>query len=317
MSKIGKYIQQMKKSYRETLKSPDTEEWIDLLFYRPVGYMWACLAKMLGITPNAITIASIVLGVAAGVAFYFPDIRINIIGMVLLVWADSFDSADGQLARMTQQYSRLGRILDGMAGDIWFIAIYAAICLRENAATGIFAAYPLLIWGIAAFTGFFHARQASTADYYRQFHLYFLRGGNDELETGSELKSRYDALSWKYNFCQKTIMLFYTSYTRRQEAQTPYMQQLRRELKLRFPDGNIPQSFRDAFRAESLPLMKYTNILTFNWRAIALFAALLIQMPVLYFVFELTVLNIVKVYLVYRHERICRMFVRELENSND
>ena len=45
-------------SYRDSLKSLDTEEHIDLAFYRPVGYMWACLARRLGVTPNVITIAS-------------------------------------------------------------------------------------------------------------------------------------------------------------------------------------------------------------------------------------------------------------------
>ena len=52
-------------SYRDSLKSLDTEEHIDLAFYRPIGYMWACLARRLGISPNAITIASIFLGIAA------------------------------------------------------------------------------------------------------------------------------------------------------------------------------------------------------------------------------------------------------------
>lgn len=52
------------------------------------------MAKRLGVTPNAITIASIFLGIGAGVAFYFPVMWINVIGIVLLVWANSFDSAD-------------------------------------------------------------------------------------------------------------------------------------------------------------------------------------------------------------------------------
>lgn len=86
-----------KVSYRDTLKSMDTEEHIDLWFYRPIGYMWAKLAARFGITPNAITIASIFLGVGAGVAFYYNNIWINILGMILLVWANSFDSADASL----------------------------------------------------------------------------------------------------------------------------------------------------------------------------------------------------------------------------
>ena len=117
-----------KSSYRDSLKSMDTEEHIDLAFYRPIGYAWACLAKKLGVTPNAITIASIFLGLGAGVLFYFPELWLNVIGMLLLVWANSFDSADGQLARMTHQYSRLGRILDGLGKD----ATVDALLIRDG-----------------------------------------------------------------------------------------------------------------------------------------------------------------------------------------
>ena len=52
-----------KEEYHRSLKSMDTEEHIDLAFYRPIGFMWACLAERLGIYPNAITIASIFLGI--------------------------------------------------------------------------------------------------------------------------------------------------------------------------------------------------------------------------------------------------------------
>lgn len=51
--------EQKKPSFKDSLKSMDTEETFDLIFYRPIGYAWALLAKRLGITPNAITIASI------------------------------------------------------------------------------------------------------------------------------------------------------------------------------------------------------------------------------------------------------------------
>lgn len=303
-------------SYKDTLKSMDTEEHIDLAFYRPIGYAWALLAKKLGVTPNAITIASIFLGVGAGVMMYFNDLWLNVVGMLLLVWANSFDSADGQLARMTKQYSRLGRILDGLSGDFWFATIYVAICLRENATSEFFMAHPWLIWVIAVATGLCHAKQAAMADCYRQFHLYFLKGeGGSELENAEELKRKYAETPWKGNFWKKITMAFYTNYTVQQEATTPAMQALRRELRRRFPDGKIPQSFRDDFRELSLPLMKYTNILSFNWRTIALFAALFARMPWLYFAFELTVLNVLLVYMIVRHERLCRRLTKALEDG--
>lgn len=305
-----------KRAYLESLKSLDTEEGIDLVFYRPIGYAWACLAKRLGVTPNAITIASIFIGIAAGVAFYYPQMWINVIGMLLLVWANSFDSADGQLARMTKQYSRIGRILDGLSGDFWFAAIYIAICLRENITSQFFSAHHWVIWTIAVAAGICHAKQAAMADYYRQFHLYFLKGeAGSELETASDLKKRLAQLSWSKNFWKKLTMTVYTNYTVQQEATAPAMQKLRAALSRRFPDGVIPQSFREDFRAASLPLMKYTNILSFNWRCIALFVSLFLQMPWLYFAFELIVLNGLLIYMVLRHESICRRFTKALNED--
>ena len=72
---------------------------------------------------------------------------------------------------------------------------------------------------------------------------------------------------------------------------------------------------RDAFRAGSKPLMKYTNWLSFNLRCIALFCALFARMPWLYFAFELIVLNAMLVYMMWRHEKMCRAFTIELQNG--
>lgn len=305
-----------KVSYQDTLKSLDTEEHIDLWFYRPIGYMWARLAQKLGITPNVITIASIFLGVGAGIAFYFNNIWINVLGMFLLVWANSFDSADGQLARMTGQYSRLGRILDGLAGDLWFITIYFSLCFREIITSDFFIAHHWVIWTLAVATGICHAKQASMADCYRQFHLFFLKGKEgSELEQIDDLKAKFKAIPWKRNFWKKLTMAFYVNYTKQQVSTTPNMQKLRAELYRRFGNGEIPQQFRDDFRSLSLPLMKFTNILSFNWRVIALFIALFATMPWLYFVFEFTVLNSLMVYMVVRHERICRQLTAKLQEG--
>ena len=307
----------IKEQYRNSLKSMDTEEFIDLMFYRPLGYLWALLCSKIGVTPNAITIASIFLGVGGGVLLYFHDdlLWLNYLGIFLIIWANTFDSADGQLARMTKQYSKLGRILDGMSGDFWFIAIYVAICLRTNATDAVFAAQPWLIWVIAAFAGLFHAKQASSADYYRQFHLYLLKGeAGSELDSCKVLDAKLNELSWKKDFWSKLVMFFYRNYTANQEKFTPYMQVLRSELNHRY-GGAIPQSFRDAFRAKSKPLMKYTNMLTFNTRIIVLFLSVIMQMPYLYFLFELTVLNIMLIYMIKRHEGICDKFVEELNDG--
>lgn len=308
--------QSWRDQYRATLKSSDTEETFDLMFYRPMGFLWALGARRLGVTPNAITIASIFLGLGAGVLIYFNNFWLNLLGVFLLVWANTFDSADGQLARMTHQYSRIGRILDGVSGDIWFAAIYIAICLRENVTSDFFSAHHWVIWVMAVVTGLCHAVQAAMADYYRQFHLYFLKGEEgSELDTASKLRARYVAMSWKTQPFAKLTLAFYINYTAGQEKRTPAMQNLRRAIAERF-GGSMPWRLRESFRAASRPLMKYTNILSFNTRSFALIAAVLIfQMPWLYFAFELTVLNVLLVYMMWRHEKICSRFTKEINNG--
>jgi hypothetical protein len=302
----------MEKEYRKkeleaSLKSLDTEEFIDIYFYRPIGYRWALFFNKLGVTPNSVTIASIFLGVAAGILFYYNDIMITLCGIFLLIWANSYDSADGQLARLTGQKSELGRILDGTSGDFWFITIYASICLRLSP-----EGWGIWIWILAAVTGFFHSKQAAMADYYRNVHLFFLKGkAGSELDNSVQQRELYKSLSWKNEFIRKLFIFFYKDYTASQEKLTPKFQLFFKKTKEKYGD-NIPQDLKDEFRLLSKPLMKYTNILSFNTRVIVLFIGLLINEPWIYFVFEITVLNILLIYMIMRHESFCMKLYKKL-----
>jgi len=313
----------LREEYKASLKSMDTEEWFDLHFHRPLGFLWAKLFAKLGVSPNAITIASIFMGVMGGIMLYFgqPNLAwLNWLGMLLITWADTFDSADGQLARLTQQYSRMGRILDGVSGDFWFAAISFALVFREldfgDSLLGpnFFAQHQWMIWTLAILSGLSHALQAAMADYYRQFHLFFLKGQQgSELDNTAKLNEQYHQLEWGRNFWSKMPLFFYRMYTGNQERWTPNMQRLRAALNERYGEDGVPsQEFRDYFRGQSLPLMKYTNILTFNTRIIACFIAVIIDMPWLYFAFEVVVLNILLIYMVTRHEGICKKALKEL-----
>ncbi|MDO5572107.1 MAG: CDP-alcohol phosphatidyltransferase family protein [Bacteroidales bacterium] len=289
-------------SYEQSLKSLDTEEFIDLKFYRPLGYRWALFFNKVGATPNFVSVLSIFLGVAAGVLFYFSNIWLNILGMLLLVWANTYDSADGQLARLTKNFSKIGRILDGACGDIWFITIYIAVCLR------LYPTWGMYIWLLAAFAGFWHSKQASLADYYRNFHLFFVKGKNgSELDDSESVEKEYKSCKFSNDPLFKIFMWFYKGYTKKQESVTPQMQLFRKCIKTKYNE-QVPSALAEEFRLQSKPLMKYTNMLSFNTRVIALFISLLIDMPWLYFVFEIVVLNIMLFYMVIKHERICRYF---------
>jgi hypothetical protein len=293
-----------------TFKSLDTEEFIDIHFYRPIGYYWAIVFRRAGIHPNSITLMAIFLGVAAGICFYFQDLTINILGMFLLVWANTYDSADGQLARMTGQTSPLGRMLDGFCGEAWFFTIYAAICLRLTPEWGAW------IWILGAVTGYTHTKQSAMADYYRNLHLLFLKGkAGSELSNTTTLRKESEQLTWKKNFLLKLGNVLYMNYTQKQEKQTPQLQRMLAVIRNSY-DDEAPDWFRKSFRKKSFPLMKYTNMLSFNTRVIALFVSLFIHRPWLYFTFELTILNVMLVYMVVKHEHFCATLAEQLNSKH-
>lgn len=299
-----------------TFKSQDTEEWLDIHFTRPLGLLWARFFRHFHVHPNVVTILSIILGAAAGVMFYYPDMVHTVIGILLLIWANLYDSADGQLARMTGQKTRWGRILDGFAGDVWFFTIYAAICLRLQGQhiplTDI--NWGIWIWLLAALSGFvFHGKQCQLADYYRNIHLFFIKGEQgSELDNFKKLRAELSTLTWKKDGMWMVFLYFYGNYTRSQESMTPAFQKFKAQLAEKYAGGPIPQQLRDEFRVGSLPLMKYANILTFNTRAIVLYLSLLVGMPWIYFIFEIVVMNALFLYMRSRHESLCQRLTAEL-----
>lgn len=290
-----------KKLYQASLKHPDVEEPIDLWFYRPMGFRLALLGRRFHWTPNQITVASIFLGIGCGLLCYPQQWWLNLLGIFLLVLADICDSADGQLARLTRQYSPLGRILDGAAGDVWFIVIYFAIFFRLFPVWGW--------WGLALgiVAGLSHRQQAALADYYRQIHLFMVRAASSssqimcELSVADQEQQKLQSLSFRRQPIETLFQWFYVGYTRFQEGQTPQWQVLRRRL----PDVLSP-AFAEQFRQQSRPLMPMANALTFNCRAITLFLSLMLGMPWLYWVMEVTVFNGLYYYMNHKHEQICR-----------
>ena len=301
----------IKQGIEASLKSRDTEETLDIWFNRPIGYLWTLFFMKLNVHPNVVTILSIILGMAAGYMFYFPDMPHTVCGILLLMWANFYDSADGQLARLTGKKTRWGRMLDGFAGDIWFFCIYLAICLRLTPQWGFW------IWLIAALSGLVcHSKQCALADYYRNIHLYFLKGESaSELDNFKQQREIYRSLPWRHNVWWKWFLFFYGNYTRSQERMTPRFQQmfaLWQKMKGTTPAGEARTEFIEGSR----PLMKYCNFLTFNARAIALYVSMLAGMPYLYFIFELTVMNAVFFYMRSRHERLSSAVYEKLSSGN-
>jgi len=291
---------------KNTFKSEDTEELLDKVFYRPFGYYMALASRKMGITPNSITIFSIFVGVLAGHLFYYQNLQINIIGIVLLIWAEGLDSADGQLARMTNHKSRFGRILDGLGGNLWYISIYIHLCLRL-----INAGLSPAIFFIAVIAGISHSFQCAVADHYRNFYSYFVHGKDkSEIDDSSNLAVEYPNLSWRKNFWKKFLMRMYINYTVEQEFVSRNTMILLRFFERNF-ESQIPDKISTLFRDKNKKLIKYYNILTSNTRMIVLFIAILLNNIYIFAFFQVICLNLLLIYVVARHEVNSKFILNE------
>jgi phosphatidylglycerophosphate synthase len=321
-----------KEKIQSTIKSTDTEENIDIYWTRPIGYMWAKFFERLGVHPNTVTIISMFLGAGAGICFFFDSYRlagldglyINILGVLLLAWANFYDSADGQLARMTGKKTKLGRILDGAAGDVWYIFIYLSLVFRMwrywepdmqiFGYTIDYVIWCIIVFAYVAFDGFLcHPGQCRISDYYRNIHLLFLKGKNQsEADTYEVQKQIYDNLSWKKDFIEKFFQFFYKNWCKGQAKDTPQLQRLLNNLRAKYGE-DIPQEFRDRFRTLSFPVLKWTNALTFNWRAIFLYISCLLDLPWLVIAVEIVVFSAIRLHMIHYHEGFCKKLADELE----
>jgi archaetidylinositol phosphate synthase len=99
------------------------------------------LAVRTGITPNALTVASLVVAILAGISFYLGMI---IWGVIMVALNAFFDALDGALARETNSHSLKGDFLDHVVDR------YADIFIITGIFAGGFASWQI---GVFALTG--------------------------------------------------------------------------------------------------------------------------------------------------------------------
>jgi len=295
----------MDKAFMASLKSVETENVFDLYFYRPIGFQIARVLKHTAVTPNMVTIFSIFVGAGTGIMFYYDNLTYNVIGILLLIVANILDCVDGQLARITGIKSKVGRVLDGISGDIWFIVIYVCLALRLTHTFGTAWFFvPAVLSGVS------HLIQAEITDYYKTLHLFF-----ESREKGMEFQSSRQIREQRINMKKGINRFFYALYqfyTRIQEQLTPALQQLLHRLHDKFGE-DIPEPIRLDYRKQSNRLMKrYIDFMTFNGRSIVLFLVIIIGYVWIYFIYEILILNFILFLAIYKHEKMCKKICNEI-----
>jgi phosphatidylglycerophosphate synthase len=293
-----------------TYKSRELEGIVDLFFYRRIGFHLAQFFARLNFTPTAVTLIGGVFGVVAGHLYFYQALAINLVGMLFHVVANIFDNADGQLARLTNQQSRTGRILDPIVDHVIWLSVYVHLALRLQ-----IGGFSGAIWILGLAAGLSHGLQAGAADYCRNAYLYFGKGGSD-FDSTSKLKQEYDQHTWREAAWPKFLLRLYLNATREQELLLPGVKRLREMTESNFVDAG-PAWLQSRYRTLVLPTFKWWSLLMTNTRMLVLFVLFLVHQPVWYFWLEITAGNLLLVYLIFRQEKISRSLVQFLTTQKD
>jgi len=195
---------------RASLKLEEVEERYDIYFSRPFGYYLALTADYFKITPNQVSIISLLVGIIAGFLFYFQNnILIVFIACLLLTLAGLLDSADGQLARMTGTSTDLGRKIDAIIDTFVFAAVYFG-----GGFYFLFHGYSFIAIAVLGFgAGWAHSVKSSVYEFYKTEYLYYYFGTNDlKIPTVKEV-----TLNFKNNgFWPKLLFILEKDYISKQ-----------------------------------------------------------------------------------------------------
>jgi CDP-alcohol phosphatidyltransferase len=293
-----------------TYKSRELEGIIDLFFYRRIGFGLAKFFARLNFTPTAVTVIGGVFGVVAGHLYFYQALALNLTGMLFHVVANIFDNADGQLARLTNQQSRTGRILDPIIDHIIWLSIYIHLALRLQT-----HGFSSAIWILALAAGLSHGLQAGAADYCRNAYLYFGKG-RSEFDSASKLEQEYRQYAWGTDAWPKFLLRLYLNATREQELLLPGVKRLRKITESNFTSA-LPAWFQLRYRTLVLPTFKWWSLLMTNSRMLVLFVLFLVRQPVWYFWLEITAGNLLLIYLIFRQEKISRSLIQFLTTRKD
>jgi phosphatidylglycerophosphate synthase len=253
-------------------KALEIEELADVYFFRPLGFVAARLAAILGMTPTQVTILSTVIGVAGGLLLGHPSWAL--LGFVLLIVYSIFDSADGQLARLTGRVTELGRVLDGVGGYITHAGIYLGIVagLLQSHETG-----RMLVW--ATLSALANAVQAQMYEFHRHHYATIVVHGHVLQDDPAKIEA-----GWI-----KGLYRFYLTLQR--SLNGPHME-VESVIAARATAGVVNPEDRMRYRQCFYPVVRGWNLLGDNTRFYAIGVLAWFHRIDLFFVFILVPMNV-------------------------
>ena len=131
----------------------DLDGFVDRYFNRRVSAFLTRIFLRTGLSPNAITVLSMVIGLLAAASFGVGSYAAGAMGALLFQLSAIVDCCDGEVARLTHRQSRFGEQLDITADNVVHMAIFAGVAWGTYLTQVSVTSWLPLILGAAAVIG--------------------------------------------------------------------------------------------------------------------------------------------------------------------
>ncbi len=277
-----------------TRRTLEIEEITNLYLIHPLAGRLVPIFARLHVTPNAVSILGLLFGILAAFAYYrYWDPRFAIAGFALMIAWHVMDGADGQLARYTQTYSYFGKILDGIADHVTFVAVYAALAISSSHRLGNG------VYLLVASSAVCHAIQSASYETERQEYetLGWGKQPQDPPPRNGEARDRGGpgGIRWALDFLHRLFFFglsFPTASINRKFRGT-----MAEALQNDPGKGHL---VRQIYRETLAPQIRSWSVLSANYRTLGIFIAALFQAPELYFGFEIVGFSVLLAVLIRR-----------------
>lgn len=257
-------------------RAAEIEEASNLYFIHPLSAWIVPYCARAGITPNQLSFTGMGCGIAAGVAYHFyPHLWCVGLGFALMLAWHVLDGADGQLARLTNNFSPIGKVIDGICDYVTFAAVFIGFALALARLHGGW------VWGVAVAAGLCQAVQAAAYELQRQYYNVYGLGRNSAALPDLDAPAPPGAAAWLHRVYTRLQLLvaggaaqFHARFGAALQARPDEAEALRAR-------------YCDAFA----PAVKRWSLLSSNTRTIAIFLSALVGAPILYFLFVIFALT--------------------------
>jgi phosphatidylglycerophosphate synthase len=291
-------------------RTTEIEEISNLHLIHPLAGRLVPFFARLRVTPNAVSILGMLFGILSAFAYYrYWNLWSAITGFALMIAWHVMDGADGQLARFTGAYSYFGKMLDGIADNVTFFAVYTALAIALSHEHGDW------MYGLVTVSAVCHMIQSASYETQRQEYEYLGWGkqpqGPSPRDSPERDRDGHPVIRWLFDSLHRLFFVGLSFPTARisrkfRETMVAAMQREPEQTAL----------IRQHYRETMAPQLRGWSILSANYRTLGIFMSALFKAPEYYFGFEIVGFSLALAVLILRQSAAHEVLLERLRLSS-